>query len=270
MKPTSFDYVRADSIQAAISHFAAAGGDARFLAGGQSLIPALNLRLDRPQLLVDLNAIPGLSFVRQNGDWLVIGAMTRHAIVAQDALVARHLPLLARAVQEVAHPAIRNRGTIGGSLALADPAAEMPACAIALRAVIVVEGPLGPRQIKADDFFLGTYETALNPGEMLTEVRFPLPDPAARHGFAEITRRKGDYATVGLALMTGPNGRVVWFGLSDRALRDPAAESSLADGSAATCEVLHGLDVWGDLHTQAETKRYLADVLFRRVLGAMA
>ncbi|MFN5997042.1 MAG: FAD binding domain-containing protein [Paracoccaceae bacterium] len=270
MKPASFDYVRAASVQEAVDRAVEAGGEARFLAGGQSLIPALNLRLDRPQLLIDLNAIPGLSSVRQDGDWLVIGAMTRHAIVAQDALIARHLPLLAQAVREVAHPAIRNRGTIGGSLALADPAAEMPACAIALRAVIRVEGPLGPREIAADDFFLGTYATALEPGELLTEVRFPLPDPTARHGFAEIARRKGDYATVGLAMMTGPQGRVVWFGLSDRALRDRAAEAALDDGSARSCALLQGLDVWGDLHTKAETKCHLAAVLFRRVLGAMA
>jgi carbon-monoxide dehydrogenase medium subunit len=233
-------------------------------------MPALNLRLDRPGLLVDLNAIADLAFVRQDGDAVVMGAMTRHATVARDALIARHLPLLAQAVREVAHPAIRNRGTIGGSLALADPAAEMPACALALRAVIHVEGPKGARAIKADDFFLGLYETALLPGELLTEIHFPLPDPTARHGFAEIARRRGDYASVGLALMTGPQARVVWFGLSDRALRDAAAEAAVATGNAGDCAVLNGIDVWGDAHNQAETKRHLAGVLFRRVLGTIA
>jgi carbon-monoxide dehydrogenase medium subunit len=196
--------------------------------------------------------------------------MTRHATVAQDALIAQHLPLMTQAVQDVAHPAIRNRGTIGGSLALADPAAELPACAVALRAVLQVQGPKGTRSIAADDFFLGTYSTALEPDELLTEIRFPLPDPSSQHGFAEIARRKGDYATIGLAMMTGPQARVVWFGVSDRALRDPVAEAALANATARDCALLDGLDVWGDLHTQAETKRHLAGVLFRRVLGAMA
>lgn len=267
MKPSAFGYIRATSVAQAMSLYEESGGDARYLAGGQSLLPALNFRLDAPARLIDLNGIAGLSGVRRDGDALVIGALTRHATVAGDPLIRAHLPLIARAIADVAHPAIRNRGTFGGSVALADPAAEMPACVLALNGVIVAQGAAGRREIAADDFFLGSYETALEAGEVLVEVRIPLPDPDARAGFAEIARRRGDYATVGLALMAGPDPRVVWFGLADRPLRDPAAEAALADGpQAAAAAALHGAEVWGDMHTSEATKRHLARVLIRRVL----
>lgn len=271
MKASDFDYVRVTSVEDAVALMASSDGEARFLAGGQSLIPALNFRLDRPGLLIDLNAIPALSGIRRDGDHIVIGALTRHAEVARHPLIATHLPLLTEAVQHVAHAAIRNRGTFGGSLALADPSAEMPACALALNAVIHATGPDGPRQIPIDAFFEGSYATALAPGELLTEVHIPLPAPAARHGFAELTRRRGDYAMAGLALMTGPTPRVVWFGLSDRPLRDPAAEAALALGpQAAAAAALYGIDVWGDLHNTPDTKTHLARVMLRRLLGNLA
>jgi carbon-monoxide dehydrogenase medium subunit len=250
---------------------ASSDGAARFLAGGQSLIPALNFRLDRPGLLIDINAIPGLSGIRLDGDHIVIGALTRHAEVARHPLIVAQLPLLAEAVQHVAHAAIRNRGTFGGSLALADPSAEMPACALALNAVIHATGPDGPRKIPVEDFFEGSYSTALATSELLTEVHIPLPAPSARHGFAELTRRRGDYAMVGLTVMTGPVPRVVWFGLSDRPLRDSAAEAALPLGAAAAAAAaLDGFDVWGDLHNSPETKTHLARVMLRRVLRGLA
>jgi len=267
MKPTPFGYVRATSVRHALALHAESGGDARYLAGGQSLLPALNFRLDAPSRLIDLNGITGLSGIRIEGEALVIGALTRHAQVAADPLIRTHLPLIAKAMDHVAHPAIRNRGTFGGSVALADPAAEMPACVLALGGTIIAEGTGGRREIAADDFFLGSYETALAPGEVLVEVRLPLPHPQARPGFSEIARRKGDYATVGVALMTGPAARVVWFGLSDRPLRDPAAEAAIPDGpQAAATAALAGLEIWGDLHATGPTKRHLGRVLIRRVL----
>lgn len=270
MKPAAFGYVRASTVAQAVALYAESGGEARYLAGGQSLLPALNFRLDAPERLIDLNGIAGLSGVRLDGDAVVIGALTRHVTVARDPLIHAHLPLIAQAMEHVAHPAIRNRGTFGGSVALADPAAEMPACVLALGGVIVAEGAQGRRQIAADDFFLGSYETALKAGEVLVEVRLPLPHPQARAGFAEIARRKGDYASVGLALMTGPAPRVVWFGVGDRPLRDPAAEAALASGPrAAASAALEGVEVWGDLHSSESTKRHLARVLIRRVMEGM-
>ena len=270
MKAAGFDYVRASSVEDAVKIMADSDGEARFLAGGQSLIPALNFRLDRPSLLIDLNAVPTLSGIRLAGDHIVIGALTRHVEVERHPLIMDHLPLLAEAVQHVAHSAIRNRGTFGGSLALADPAAEMPACALALRAVIQAQGPEGRRSIPVDDFFEGSYATALAQGELLTEVHIPLPSPSTRHGFAELTRRRGDYAMAGLALMAGPDARVVWFGLSDRPVRDPAAEAALAKGPlAAAAAALEGVEVWGDLHNSADTKTHLARVMLRRLLERM-
>jgi aerobic carbon-monoxide dehydrogenase medium subunit len=270
MKASNFDYVRVRSVEDAVRMMAASDGEARFLAGGQSLIPALNFRLDRPGLLIDLNAVSALSGIRREGDHIVIGALTRHAEVERHPLIAAHLPLLAEAVQHVAHAAIRNRGTFGGSLALADPSAEMPACALALRAVIQAQGPDGRRSIPVDDFFEGSYATALAPGELLTEVHIPLTAPGARHGFAELTRRRGDYAMAGLALMAGPEARVVWFGLADRPLRDPGAEAALSEGPlAAAAAALDGVEVWGDLHNSAETKVHLGRVMIRRLLERM-
>lgn len=271
MKPTPFGYVRATSRRHALDLFAESGGEARYLAGGQSLLAALNFRLDAPARLIDLNGIADLAGIRADGDAIIIGAMTRHAEVARNPLIHARLPLIAQAMDHVAHPAIRNRGTFGGSVALADPAAEMPACVLALGGIIVAEGARGRREIAAEDFFLGSYETALSPGELLVEVRLPLPHPSARAGFAEIARRKGDYATAGLALVTGPAPRIVWFGLSDRPLRDPAAEAALSGGPRAAADAaLAGLDIWGDLHASESTKRHLARVLIRRVLEKIA
>ncbi|MES2847093.1 MAG: xanthine dehydrogenase family protein subunit M [Pseudomonadota bacterium] len=268
MKPAPFEYVRATSVDDAMARYIEAE-DARYLAGGQSLLAALNFRLDAPELLIDISQIGALRGIGRQGNAVIIGAMTRHAEVAADPLVTAHLPLLAQAVAHVAHPAIRHRGTIGGSIALADPASEMPACALALSAVLHVNGPDGLRTISADDFFRGIYETALMPGEILTQIEFPLPATEARHGFAELARRKGDYAMTGLALMTGPSPRIVWFALSDRPVRARTAEAALAAGETrANIAALatDGINVLGDLNASDAVKRHYARILLSRVL----
>ena len=270
MKTNAFAYARAASVEEALSLHAAAGEGARYVAGGQSLMAALNFRLDEPTALIDISRIAALRGIAATGDTLTIGALTRHAEVLSHPLIARHTPLIAQAMHAVAHPAIRNRGTFGGSVALADPAAEMPACCLALNASMVIAGPAGQRRVPADAFFLGLYETALAPGEILTAVEIPLPDATARHGFAELARRHGDYAMTGLALMRGPGwARVAFFGLSDRPVRSPAAEAAIAAGTDPAPVATDGIEVFGDLNASAETKRHYAAVLLRRTLAGM-
>lgn len=272
MKAPEFSYARAASVDEALALFASAGGEARYLAGGQSLLAALNFRLDAPGLLIDLSRITGLSGVSLEPGHLRIGALTRHAAVARDLLVARHTPLISRAMEEVAHPAIRSRGTFGGSIALADPAAEMPACALALAARMQVTGPDGSRSVDADDWCHGTYETALEPGEILTAVDLSLPGRGARWGFAELARRKGDYAMAGVAVSipASTGSRIVFFGVSDRAVRSPAAEAALDSGCPATeaAELAaEDLDIFGDLNASEAVKRHYMRVLLARALS---
>lgn len=269
MKPAAFEYIRVESVDAAVAQHAWSG-DARYLAGGQSLLAALNFRLDSPSLLIDISQIDALRGIRLQGDTVIIGAMTCHAEVARHPVVARHLPLLAEAARYVAHPAIRNRGTIGGSIALADPASEMPACALALSALLHVQGLNGTRTIAADDAFLGLYETALQAGEILTQIEFPCPEVPEDYAFAEIARRKGDYAMTGLALVTGADPRIVWFALSDRPVRARAAEAALAAGAgrdAVVALATDGIDVLGDLNATDRMKHHYARVLLSRLLA---
>jgi carbon-monoxide dehydrogenase medium subunit len=273
MKPASFDYVAATSVEQAVALHASAADAGRYLAGGQSLLAALSFRLDAPTLLIDIGRIAELKGVRRDGDCIVIGTTTCHAEIARDPLIARHLPLIAEAVAEVAHPAIRNRGTFGGSIALADPAAEMPACALALSAIMVVQGPEGERKIAADAFFRGSYETALQPGDLLTRVEIPIPPVGARHGFAEIARRRGDYAMAGLAMMHGPEPRIVWFALSDRPVRARRAEAALQagqDADAVATLATEGVSVFGDANASEPMKRHLARQLLARTLRGTA
>src|SRR6202522_1387758 len=175
MKAAAFSYARATSVVNALELLAARGDDAKVLSGGQSLMPAMNLRLISPELIVDISEIAELRGIAVKGSVLAIGALTRHADLLRSPDIAAHAPLLAQAVAHVAHPAIRNRGTIGGSLAHADPAAELPACMLALNATILVRGPGGERRIAAKDFFTGIYETVLTPQELLISVELPLP-----------------------------------------------------------------------------------------------
>src|SRR3954471_6776073 len=207
LKPAAFAYAKARSLDHAIALLGEHQGEARLLAGGQSLIATLNMRLSCPSLLVDINGVAGLDGVSVTNGVVEIGALTRHVMLERSAEIARHAPLIARAIPQIAHPAIRNRGTIGGSLAYADPAAELPACLVALDGEVDMTGPQGKRSVQAEDFFTGLFETALGPHDVLSAVRFPAAAADMRVGFGELARRQGDYAIVGLAAVAKANGR---------------------------------------------------------------
>ena len=277
MKAPDFAYARPASLDAALALLAEHGEDAVPLAGGQSLITALNMRLSAPGLLVDLNAIPELVGVSEADGVVRIGALTRHRDVGTAPLVREHLPLLAAALPHIAHPAIRNRGTIGGSVALADPATEWPACCLAASATIVVRGPGLERRIPAEAFFLGLYTTALEPGEIVTAIEVPVPDADAVWGFEELSRRHGDYALVGLAA-TGRRTagslsdlRLAFFGVADRPVLARAAAAAIAAGDLAGAQaaLADELDPPDDPSTKAATRRHLARVVLGRVAGRM-
>lgn len=280
MKPAAFAYAKARTLDQAVGLLEREPG-ARVLAGGQSLIATLNMRLDAPGLLVDINGIAGLDDIVVREGELEIGALSRHATLLASPVVARAAPLLAMALRHVAHAAIRNRGTIGGSIALADPAAELPACLLALGGEIEVCGPAGRRSIKADDFFLGLFETAMRPGEILTAVRVPAATPGRRYGFAELARRHGDYALVGLAAVAEASGdrltglRIVCFGVGATPLRARAAEAALAGGQdaaaldAAVAALADELQPEDDIHASAKARKHMAGVLLLRVVAQM-
>jgi carbon-monoxide dehydrogenase medium subunit len=200
MKPPRFQYACPETLPEALKLLSQHNGDAAVLAGGQSLMPMLNLRVAQPAILIDINRVPDLDAITCAGGTLSIGARARHNDVLRSPLVKRNAPLLAQALEHVAHEAIRNRGTLGGSLALADPAAELPACAICLDATIVALSLRGERAIFAGDFFQGLYTTALQPDEIIARVCFPLPAPDWRFEFDEISRRHGDFAIAGVAV----------------------------------------------------------------------
>ncbi len=276
MKASAVDYIRAASVADAVALLGRHGDDAKLIAGGQSLLPALNLRLSAPSILIDICRLSELQGVSLQDGVLRIGGGCTHAQLLADALVAEHAPLIARALADVAHPAIRSRGTIGGSLANADPAAELPACALALGATLVVQGAAGTRRIAADRFFTGLFETALTPGEILVAVEIPLA-PSARWGFAELSRRSGDYAMVGLAAHgSGSEIRLAYFSIGSTALLARHAAAALAvEVSAATLEAAAkalGSDLprHSDPQASATTRLHLARVLLRRVVGAWA
>ena len=199
MKASAFSYARATSVGQALELLAAHGDSAKVLSGGQSLMPAMNLRLLAPELLVDIGDLTELKGIAVDGAVLRIGALTRHVDVMHSPDIATHAPLLTEAIAHVAHPAIRNKGTLGGSLAHADPASELPACMLALDATIIVRGEAGERRIAANDFFTGIYETALSAQELLVAVELPIAQKNATHFFHEFARRHGDYAIVGMA-----------------------------------------------------------------------
>jgi carbon-monoxide dehydrogenase medium subunit len=233
MKPSAFRYVRAASIDECVSLIAEHGEEAKVLAGGQSLVPLMNLRLARPAWLVDVNHIPELSYVSLEGEVLRIGATTRHRELASSETVARACPLLAQAASMIGYPAIRNRGTLGGSIVHADPAAEIPCVVCATDAELVAVGPGGRRTIAARDFFVGYFTTELGPSELLVEVRFPAAGPGEAWEFREFTRKSGDFAlaaaAVGVAVADGvtTNARIAVGGLADRPVRASEAEASL-------------------------------------------
>ena len=256
MKASAFAYARATSVGNALELLAAHGDKAKVLSGGQSLMPAMNLRLISPELIIDIGAIDELRGIKAKGEALSIGALTRHVDLLKSREIAAHSPLLTKAVAHVAHPAIRNRGTIGGSLAHADPASELPACMLALGAAIVVRGQAGERKIPAKDFFRGIYETALKADELLVAVELPVMRENATHFFHEFARRHGDYAITGLAAQAIVKGDalteldVAFFAVGDRPVLS-AAVRKLVDvviTPALMVDVLAALDEELDPH----------------------
>lgn len=283
MKWPAIGYLRVESLDALWRAQAEHGASAQILAGGQSLLATLAFRLSDPRLLLDITRIEALRGIRVDGSCLRIGALTRHAEIGRDPLVRRHAPLLAEAVPLIAHPAIRNRGTIGGSLAYADPAAELPACAVALDADIIAASATGERRIPAREFFVGLLQTALRPGEIIAAVELPCAGVTDRSVIVEIARRSGDYAMAGLAASLTVDGsgrvatpRLVFFGVGSGpvlAIRAGAAlvgrvldDAAIAAARAALAE---DLDPPADLHGPPEMKRHLARVLTARALGRL-
>jgi carbon-monoxide dehydrogenase medium subunit len=276
VKPAAFAYAKANSLAHAFE-ILSGEPDAKILAGGQSLVATLNMRLDTPRLLLDINGLGELGTVSQAGGFLEIGALVRQRDAERNADIARHAPLIAAALPHIAHPAIRNRGTIGGSIAFADPAAELPACIVALDGELELSGRGGKRIVKADDFFTGLFDTELRPGEILTKIRVPVANPQHRFGFAELARRHGDYALVGLAATGRANGaaladiRLVYFGVGAIPMRAHHAEQALAGGSidAAVGALKKDIDPKGDVHASAAARMHLAGVLLRRVAAQL-
>ncbi len=281
MKSSNFNYVKAATLDEALALLTQHGDDARILAGGQTLMATLNMRLSEPALLIDITGLAALRGIERRGERLHIGALATHTEIENSALVATHAPLLAMAVPHIAHRAIRNAGTWGGSIAYGDPAAEWPCCLLALGGVITVQGPLGERRIAAVDFFLDLFSTALQEGEIITGADVPLTSAADWFGFDELARRHGDYAVAGLAVAARFDGTVAnavhlcFLGLGSTPLRAPRTEAVLAGKvlDTATIEIALAslraeLDPVPDLTHSGATKRHLATVLARRLLSA--
>jgi len=281
MKASAFAYERATSVANALELLAVHGEKARVLSGGQSLLPAMNLRLVAPDVIVDIGELAELRGISVKGETLVIGALTRHADLLKSSDIVKCAPLLAAAVAHIAHPAIRNRGTIGGSLAQADPASELPACMLALRASIVVRGPGGERRIAAEEFFTGIYETKLEPQDLLVAVELPVADGGSAHFFQEFARRHGDYAIVGLAAQAARQGdgfadlRLGYFAVGDRPVLAKAAgkltgvaitPARLAEASDA---LSRELDPHEDQQATPAMRRHLARLLLLRCVASL-
>lgn len=281
MKPAVFDYAAPRSLEEAVGLLAEHGLDAKVLAGGQSLMPLLNMRLARPALVVDVARIPGLDFIRKSGDGLVIGAMTRQRTVEFSPQVRETLPVLHAATLYVAHPQNRNQGTLCGSLAHADPAAEYPALAVALGARLKAVGAEGERTIDAEQFFLTYLTTALDPTEMVTEVLLPALPERTGWSVLELSRRHGDYALAGVvATMSLDRGgacvgaRLVLFGVGATPLRVRAAEQALIGAKPSETRIAEVAEMaasaidepLSDVHASGEQRRDLAGTLARRAL----
>lgn len=282
MKARAFSYARPTTVVEALETFATSGADASYIAGGQSLVPALALRLQAPELLIDIAHIDSLRGVELQGDWLRIGALTRHCETLTDPLIARHAPLLREAAPFVAHPAIRNKGTLGGSVALADPASEFPAMMLAMGAELEIAGRDGNRRVAAHDFFIDLFQTAIEPGELLVAIHVPVVGPRHRWAFDELARRRGDYAIVGSGLLAAFSGnrvesiRVAFFSVGNTPMRAATVEGLLTGrdlDQAAIVEAQAALA--GDLsppddeHTPAAVRLHLARVLLGRLLGRL-
>ncbi|HEY7146467.1 MAG TPA: xanthine dehydrogenase family protein subunit M [Streptosporangiaceae bacterium] len=266
MIPAPFEYQAAGSAGHAVSLLADHGDDAKLLAGGHSLLPMMKLRLAAPAVLIDIGGLAELAGVRADGDELVIGAATCHAALAADGLVRAGAPLLAHAASQVGDPQIRHRGTIGGSLAHADPAADLPMALVALGGSVQVLGPGGSRVVAADDFFAGYFETVLDPAEMITAVRVPAR-PGQSWGYQKFVRRANDWAIVGAA---AAGGRIALANMGPVPVRARAAEKALADGASprqAADLAAEGTSPGEDIHASRGYRQHLARVLTRRALA---
>jgi aerobic carbon-monoxide dehydrogenase medium subunit len=280
MKSPQFEYVKAKNLPEVFALMGEHGDDARILAGGQTLLATLNMRLSEPRLLIDINGLAELKGISLVGKMLRIGALVTHTEIEGSKLVAEHAPMLAQAAPHIAHRAIRNLGTLGGSLAYADPAAEWPVCALALDAQVVLKNAKGERRIAAKDFFLGLYSTAASPDEIISACEFPITHAVEMQHFSELARRHGDYAVVGVAIRAQraaqglTEARIAFLGLTDRPVRATRAEALLSQGknideallNEAIQSLAQDIDAMGDLTHQAATKLHLAGVLLRRAL----
>jgi CO/xanthine dehydrogenase FAD-binding subunit len=283
MKPAPFEYFDPTTVDEAVALLGERDGEGKVLAGGQSLVPLLNMRLARPVALVDLRRIEGLDCIREENGALAIGAMTAQRSIERSELVREQLPLLQAATRLIAHPQIRNRGTVGGSLAHADPAAEYPALALALDAEVSATGPSGERTIASSELFLGYLATALAPAEVLTEVRFPKPPAGSGWSVMEVARRHGDFALAGVVAtlrLDGPisEARIALFGVASAPLRAGEAEDLLVGerpgealfeeaGRRAAAGIEEPLS---DVHASGEFRRHLAATLVKRALAEAA
>ncbi len=283
MKPAPFAYVRAQTLGQVFDLLDEHGDDARILAGGQSLMATLNMRLSAPEVLIDINHIEGLSGIELMGGKVRIGALARHSEVAASPIIAEHAPLVAKAMPHIAHQAIRNRGTFGGSIAFADPAAELPAVTRAVGADFVLQSRSGTRTVAANDFFLGLFETARQPDEILIAAEIPVIPANEKAAFTELARRHGDYAIIGVAAQASVNGgsfsdmRLAFFGAGDRPILALAANAALegkpySDAAVAAAQdaLDADLDPMEDLNGPAAMKMHLARVITARVLAELA
>jgi aerobic carbon-monoxide dehydrogenase medium subunit len=283
MKPAAFVYERPSSINAVLALLAEPSDDTRILAGGQSLVTMMNLRLARPERLIDINRVAGLDYIRQEGPEIAIGALARHADVKDSALVAQACPLMHIAYEWVAHSAVRNRGTLCGNLCHADPASEMPAVALAVGATMVLKSQRGERRVAAADFFTGTYSTAARADEMLVEVRVPVAPAGQKAGFREVSMRKGDFAwALAAVLLTVEEGRVknvaiAAAGVGDRACRLRSVEAAITGAAANAATFARAGELasaavrpFGDAATSAEYRKDLIRVLVERALSDAA
>lgn len=283
MKAPPFAYVRAASLTDVFELWSAAGSEAKLLAGGQTLLASLAFRLSEPSALIDISRVPELRGISRDGDVIRVGALTTHAELGMSEPIRRHVPLLAQAVPLIAHPAIRNRGTIGGSLAFADPAAELPACCMALGATIIARSAAGERRIPAAEFFTGLYATALAANELIAAIELPVAKVGERSVILELARRSGDYAMAGVVAKAQTAGgapvdpRIVFFGVGEGPVPAKGAMAAIA-GKPATPETVAAaqaaldadLDPPADLHGSPEMKRHLARVLLARALRQLA
>ena len=283
MKPAPFDYHAPSTVEESLELLSEAGADAKLLAGGQSLVPAMNFRIMQPSVLIDLNGVEGLGYIEADEDGSVrVGAMARQAEVEHSDVVAERLPLLRQALPLIAHPQIRNRGTLGGSMVHADPAAELPVVAVALEAQMKIKGPDGERWSPADSFFQGMFTTEVGPDELLLEVRFPAPIANSGWSFKELARRSGDYAMAGVAAGvileddgTCGQARLVYLNVGDGPIRAEAAEE-LLEGESRSEQLFEEagekaaqdeITPYGNVHASPEYQQHLARVLTVRALN---